>query len=365
MAELFESHGEVEHSPNSMRLNNSFSSASVASRLYVNGNRTMGRGSFSSEPELMSFSDNETSIHELNEICTQVSSLSRKVNDLEEERMSSGEERARLRADNAVLTERVHMLEEQLQAAEQRWKERLAEEKTRNRDIISRMEREKQLEIEGAALKYQVLERDCAGLRKEKEKIQNDMINLQISLESTREQLSEANFMCETLEEARMRIEKEYKRFREEAQQDIDSSSELVEELSRQTDELRRQKVGAIPRASVTEQILSLENEVNRYRKENKELKRQNEDLQAQLIHESIEAGQNLLNNYDEDRQPSLAEELSGKDSTELMNALKEQEICNQKLRNYINGILMRVIELRPEILEIKEKDEKESSDSS
>lgn len=50
----------------------------------------------------------------------QVSSLSKKVNDLEEERMSSGEERARLRADNAVLTERVHILEEQLQAAEQR-----------------------------------------------------------------------------------------------------------------------------------------------------------------------------------------------------------------------------------------------------
>lgn len=34
--------------------------------------------------------------------------------------MSSGEEKARLRADNAVLTERIHILEEQLQAAEQR-----------------------------------------------------------------------------------------------------------------------------------------------------------------------------------------------------------------------------------------------------
>lgn len=35
--------------------------------------------------------------------------------------MSSGEEKARLRADNAVLTERVHILEEQLQAVEQRF----------------------------------------------------------------------------------------------------------------------------------------------------------------------------------------------------------------------------------------------------
>lgn len=44
-------------------------------------------------------------------------------------------------------------------------------------------------------------------------------------------------------------------RFREEAQLDIDSSSELVEELSRQTDELRRQKDEALPRKSIAEQV--------------------------------------------------------------------------------------------------------------
>ncbi len=37
---------------------------------------------------------------------------------MEEMQSSSGEERARLRTENAVLVERVHVLEEQLQAAE-------------------------------------------------------------------------------------------------------------------------------------------------------------------------------------------------------------------------------------------------------
>lgn len=39
---------------------------------------------------------------------------------MEEERLTSSEERSRLKTENAVLMERVHILEEQLQAAEQR-----------------------------------------------------------------------------------------------------------------------------------------------------------------------------------------------------------------------------------------------------
>lgn len=59
---------------------------------------------------------------------------------------------------------------------------------------------------------FQVLEKDCNGLRKEKEKLQSDMVSLQITLGSTRDQLTEANLLCESLEEARVKMEKEFKR---------------------------------------------------------------------------------------------------------------------------------------------------------
>ncbi|MFH4975924.1 hypothetical protein AB6A40_002633 [Gnathostoma spinigerum] len=346
-----------------MRLNTSSSSAAVASRLYMNGTaRTSNHRGFGSEPELMQFSDTENSIHDLNEICTQMTTLSKRVNEMEEERMTTAEERSRLKTENAVLTERIHILEEQFQASEQRWKEKLEEEKARNKDILSRMEREKQLEIESCLLKYQVLDKDYGNQKKERDKLNEEIVRLQAELKKEKENVNEANMLCESLEEERIKLEKEFKKFREEAQQDIDSSSELVEELSRQTDELKRQKYERVPRqGSISDQISSLESEIERLRTENKRLESQNEDLQAQMLHESFERGQNLL----ADRLPSLAEELNGKDSTELMNALKEQEICNQKLRVYINGILMRVIELHPEILEIKEEGHNSSASGS
>jgi SMC interacting uncharacterized protein involved in chromosome segregation len=58
---------------------------------------------------------------------------------------------------------------------------------------------------------------------------------------------------------------------------------------------------------------LNLEEEIERVRHDNKALRSQNEELRAQLLQESVEAGQMLLADG-----PSLAAELNGMDSDEV-----------------------------------------------
>ena len=52
------------------------------------------------------------------------------------------------------LRSRIHVLEEQLREMDQRSDEKLADEQKRNRELLARMEREKQLEIENYSIRY-------------------------------------------------------------------------------------------------------------------------------------------------------------------------------------------------------------------
>ncbi|VDL67220.1 unnamed protein product [Nippostrongylus brasiliensis] len=119
----------------------------------------------------------------------------------------------------------------------------------------------------------------------------------------------------------------------------------MVEVLTQQTEELRRN--GAPRQGSIVD---GLEESLEQARADIRDLQRERDDLQAQLLAASVERGRSLLAD-----EPSLADELmsGGGDSQQILEALREQEVCNQKLRVYINGILMRVIERHPEILEI------------
>lgn len=162
------------------------------------------------------------------------------------------------------------------------------------------------------------------------------MTKLQGKHRELQDELELALSHVEHLEGERDDIKHEFEAFKQKAQNEIDNSTELVEELTKETDALRRQP---LRHGSLAEQIVDYEEEIAHLKDENKNLRIQNEELQSQILHDSVERGRVLLQGG-----LSLADELNTMDNVELMNALKEQELDNQKLRQYINGILMRVI---------------------
>ncbi|KAI6197292.1 hypothetical protein M3Y94_01206800 [Aphelenchoides besseyi] len=350
---------------NSTPLATSASSNSVASRLYSNGRSR--RTSLGSEPDIIQLSENESALLEFTNIATEMSNLSKRLADCHEEKDILNEERSRLRTETALLQERIHSLEDQFSNAEIRWEEKMNEERSRSKELVARTEREKQLELEKMGYRHQVLENEVYTLRKEKDRHEENAEELQLQLSQMHNEVDELKSLNQQLEKEKQNLRTEFENFKREATADIDEREELVEKLIEQTDQLRQDK--SRPRqGSLSEQIVDLQEEIDRLRSENKNLRSQTEELRAQLLHDSVERGQLLLANG-----PSLAAEMMGdcdsdevsglkKERVELMNALRDQELCNQKLRSYIDNILSRVIEIYPEILEISRESQSTST---
>uniref|UniRef100_A0A1I7UUD5 FIP-RBD domain-containing protein n=1 Tax=Caenorhabditis tropicalis TaxID=1561998 RepID=A0A1I7UUD5_9PELO len=340
-----------------MRLQgSSASSASVASRLYGTRSRRDSLGGSSSESDLIGFGGDQDAMNDFSSQMNQFNTFTKRYSELEERVMSLSNENTRLKAEMTVAKERNHLLEEQLTDKDDRHTQILSDEKTRANELISRLKREKELETESCNLKYQMLEKDLAAAKKEVERSNDEIKRVRNELDKTERKYEEAQLLIEGMEDERIQLERQFKKYKEEAQQDIDSSSEMVEVLTMETEELRRKVDG--PRSeSISEHIGDMNEEIEVLKAKVSELMREKEEMADQLLATSVERGRSLIADT-----PSLADELAGGDSSQLLDALREQEICNQKLRVYINGILMRVIERHPEILEIGEEGESSPS---
>lgn len=79
------------------------------------------------------------------------------MNTLADNQHLTDERYARTKEENAALQARVHMLEEQLRDTELRCEERLASEERRHRELVTRVDREKQLHIDNCAIRLVIL----------------------------------------------------------------------------------------------------------------------------------------------------------------------------------------------------------------
>ncbi|XP_050675205.1 rab11 family-interacting protein 4A isoform X2 [Leptidea sinapis] len=273
--------------------------------------------------------------------------LQQQVTTLADTQSSTDERYARAKAENAVLQARVHMLDEQIREIECRCEERIAEEQKRCREAIARIERDRDAQLSALSDRLCAAETDASDLKQEVGRLRGVAetlrANAEISARSAKEAQEAAGELAAQLNAAR-----EAERREREA---CEASQAL---LVRAQHEAR--VLSAAPPPAPDPRLLELEQELMLLRTHNKSLTEAQEELQAQILTRGVEEGRSLLDGVSGPLAAtnSLAHELSQMSDDELQKALKEQQDVNVQLRDYIDGILLAIVENYPQLLEVK-----------
>ncbi|XP_040856986.1 rab11 family-interacting protein 4 isoform X4 [Ochotona curzoniae] len=298
-----------------------------------------------------------------NDITEKVSFLEKKVTELENDSLANGDLKSKLRQENTQLVHRVHELEEMVKDQETTAAQALEEEARRHREACSKLEREKSTELELLHSRVQQLEEENTELR-----------TTVTRLKSQTEKLDEERQrMSDRLEDTSLRLKDEmdlYKRMmdklrqnRLEFQKEREATQELIEDLRKELEHLQMYKLdcerpgrgrssSGLGEFNARAREVELEHEVKRLKQENHKLRDQNDDLNGQILSLSLYEAKNLF--ATQTKAQSLAAEIDTASRDELMEALKEQEEINFRLRQYMDKIILAILDHNPSILEIK-----------
>ncbi|XP_032359167.1 rab11 family-interacting protein 3 isoform X1 [Etheostoma spectabile] len=297
-----------------------------------------------------------------NDITDKVLLLERRVAELEKESESSGEQHARLRQDNLHLVHRANALEEQLKEQEVRADEKLQQETRRHKEALIKLERERGLELENLQARLQQLDEENSELRS---CVPCLRANIERQEEEKRKLQDETEAMCDRLQdetESRRKMADKLSHERHQNQKEKECTQELIEDLRKQLEHLQLYKLeaeakrGRTPGAGLQEyqtrtREAELEQEIKRLKQDNRSLKEQNDELNGQIINLSIQGAKNLMSASFSD---SLAAEINNVSRVELMEAVHKQEEINYRLQDYIDKIIVAIMECNPSILEVK-----------
>uniref|UniRef100_A0A3Q2Y8A7 RAB11 family interacting protein 4 (class II) b n=1 Tax=Hippocampus comes TaxID=109280 RepID=A0A3Q2Y8A7_HIPCM len=298
------------------------------------------------------------------DINEKVNLLEKKVAELENEILLNGDLKSKLKQDNTHLVHRVNELEEQLKDQEAREHQNLQGELKRHREAFGKMEKDKNTQIE-------LLNSRLKQLEDEKNEIHASMCRLKTQTEKLDK---EKQRMTDKLEDTSLRLKDEMDLYRkmmdklrqskQQFQQEKEAMQELIEDLRRELEHLQLFKLeaekpgrGRSSTSSLSEynsrtREMELEYEVKRLKQENQRLKEQNDELNGQILSLSLYEAKNLC--ATQTKAQSLAAEIDNASRDELMEALKEQEEINMRLRQYMDKIILAILDHNPSILEIK-----------
>ncbi|XP_044269171.1 rab11 family-interacting protein 4A isoform X2 [Tribolium madens] len=335
-------------------------SNALASQLYRSSSfNSSGRSSTcDTADDMYSDASLEEDVHDLHH---KFQVLQQQVGVLQDSANQNDERYTRAKSDNAALQARVIMLEEQLRDTEMRYDERLQDEQRRSREMLNRLEREKQLQLENASIRLHAAETEASNLKEEVarqrmriEKLENERKELTDQIQELTNEVIFAKEQATSFKEKERRLNQEH-----------EAQVQLIEELSREIERLRSEaRTPALPTTSPeTIRLEELHEEITNLRNKNTQLQEANDELQASLLHAGLEQGRMLTAG-----ENSLAAELEAMTHDEpvilhdresvakMQQALKEQQEVNLQLRCYIDGILLNIVENYPQLLEVKHR---------
>uniref|UniRef100_A0A4W4E4S1 Rab11 family-interacting protein 3 n=1 Tax=Electrophorus electricus TaxID=8005 RepID=A0A4W4E4S1_ELEEL len=296
------------------------------------------------------------------DITDKVLLLERRVCELEKDSEESEEQHTRLRQENLALVHRANALEEQLKEQELGAEENLQTLTRRHRDTLTKLQRERDLEIENLQARLHLLDeenselRSCVPcLRANIERLEEEKRKLQDEMDDVSDRLNEEM-------ESRRKMADKLSHEHHSNQKEKESTQELIEDLRKQLEHLQLFKLemearhGRMPGAGLQEYNThmrenELEQEIRRLKQDNRSLKEQNDELNGQIINLSIQGAKSL---FTESLSESLAAEINNVSRAELMEAIQKQEEINYRLQDYIDRIIVAIMESNPSILEVK-----------
>uniref|UniRef100_A0A4W5KGC3 RAB11 family interacting protein 3 (class II) n=1 Tax=Hucho hucho TaxID=62062 RepID=A0A4W5KGC3_9TELE len=296
------------------------------------------------------------------DIAEKVLLLEHRAAELEKDSEASGEQHTRLRQENLQLVHRANALEEQLKEQELHAEDHLHQETRRHKDALSKLERERSLELENLQARLQQLDEENSELRScvpcyraNIERLEEEKRKLEDEVEDVTERLNEEL-------ETRRKTSDKLSHERHQNQKEKEHTQELIEDLRKQLEHLQLYKLeaearrGRSPSAGLQEyqsrtREAELEQEIRRLKQDNRSLKEQNDELNGQIINLSIQGAKNLVTaSFSE----SLAAEINSVSRGELMEAIRKQEDVNFRLQDYIDRIIVAIMESNPSMLEVK-----------
>lgn len=277
---------------------------------------------------------------------------------LTDSQVETTNKQTRLKEENGVLVQKVIYLEEQLRDMELRAEDNVKEERRKQQDLMARRDREKSEELDYVAQRLHRIESEYEALKEEAAKLRHEINKLRTEKIELQERMLEKQEMYNMLYDDHERLKTEYHKQEDLHQRERRSMGQLLDELGKELEELRKYKIEVetgvrSPSGNISElpgRYMDLQQEIHKLKEENRGLQNSNEDLNAQLMNRCVQEGKSLL----QDGNLTLAEELDHLTKEELLQKLKEEQEFNMRLKQYVDRIIITILEKNPSLLEIK-----------